>query len=115
MTITARNRPGNPRIVPTTGLGWVGLVLLVVSIGVVVVVLPFDSWLGGLQVGGLWVFGSSGLAFQVIAASGIGGFVAAVAAVAFRHERSILGVGASVVGLLWMVMGLLFYRYATSG
>ncbi len=115
MTITTRNRSGNPRILPTTGLGWVGLVLLVVSLGVVAFVLPFGSWLGGLQVGDIPVFGSSGLAFQVVAASGIGGFVASVAAVAFRHERSILGVGASVVGLLWMVMGLLFYQYATGG
>ena len=115
MTITTRNRPGTSRMLPTTGLGWVGLVLLLVSIGVVVFVLPFGSGLGGLQVGGMPVFGSSGLAFQVVAASGIGGFVAAVAAVAVRHERSILGVGASVVGLLWMVIGLLFYRYATGG
>ncbi len=115
MTIATRNRPGTPRILRTTGLGWAGLVLLLVSVGVVVFVLPFGSWVGGLKVGDMPVFGSSGLAFQVVAASGIGGFVAAVAAVAFRHERSILGVGASVVGLLWMVLGILFYQYATSG
>ena len=115
MTIATRNRPGNPRIMPTTGLGWVGLVLLVVSLGVVAFVLPFGSWLGDLRVGDMPVFGSSGLAFLVVAASGIGGFVASVAGVTLRHERSILGIGASVVGLLWMVMGLLFYRYATGG
>ncbi len=115
MTITTRDRPGNPRILPTTGLAWVGLVLLVVSFGVFAFAVTFGSWLGGLQVGDMWVFGSSGLAFQVIAASGIGGFVALVAGVAFRHERSILGIGASVVGLLWLVMGLLFYQYATGG
>ncbi len=102
-------------MLPTTGLGWAGLVLLVVSVGVVVFVLPFGSWVGDLRVGDLPVFGSSGLAFLVVAASGIGGYVAAVAAAAFRHERSILGVGAAVVGLLWMVLGVLFYRYATGG
>lgn len=113
MTITTRKRPGSPRILPTTSLGWVGLVLLVVSFGVFAFAVTFGSWLGGLQVAGMWVFGSSGLAFQVIAASGIGGFVALVAGVGLRHERSILGVGAAVIGLLWMVLGLLFYRYAT--
>ena len=115
MTISTRNRSGNPRILPTTGLGWAGLVLLVVSFGVFAFAVTFGSGLGGLKVGDLWVFGSSGLAFQVIAASGIGGSLASVAGVAVRHERSILGVGAAVVGLLWMVLGLLFYQYATSG
>jgi len=114
MAMSTPNSPKNLQMLPTSRFCWVGLALLIVSFGVFAFAVTFGSAFGGLKIGDMWVFGSSGLAFQVIAASGVAGFVALVASVVFRHERSVLGIAATVVGLLWIFMGILFYQYATS-
>ena len=87
---------------PTSRLTWLGLALLLLSVvGFMFSVITWDalSWLLGHENVGP---DRDLLGYVLIWLPGIASPVVLLAAMALRHERSIAGIGATVLAVLWV-------------